>query len=763
MKGIGFGLDRVALLVFDRPKLAMLIMAVVVALAGFGITKLRFDENLRNLFATDSESFSAYVQATEDFVDPENELLVLVEGGEIADPAVFQRLQDFQFELQLLDGVESVYSLFALREPPAADGSAALLVADTSNGLTPALIQRIRAHPILGDRLVSPDGHMMTFTVTPSEPKAPLSVSRELTKQIQATADDLLGGTHLTVTVTGFSVIRATTADIIKRDQIVLNAVGAVIGTVMSLIVFRSVVASIMAAVPAIVGGLCVVGFMGLFGAKVTVMSTVVPALVMIFGYADGMHLCFSWRRHREAGASVVEAEREAQKELAGACALSAITTSVAFLSLTISSVVLVRGFGMSGAIGTIGGMLIVLLLHGLITRAIGRFWKIDPKRKRSNLLEQMEGPSGAVGRFAVRHARVISSVAVVLLVVLGAAHYSVKPENQIRENLPRNNPANAALGRIDQEFGGVFPLQILVPLHGEAATSPDALARIRAVQEAVGKVDGIGSKPLSMWSLAQWLGGEPDATLSDKLNALLDTLPPSTRTRFVGSSDAAMVMATVPEMPSAEAGALVNRVEAAAKAAGGDDVTVTGVTVVNAREGARTINGLNLSLLLSVVVNLGVIALAFRSLPIGAVSFLPNMLPILAIGAMLYVTGRGMQFTTVIALTVAFGIAVNDAVHFLNRFLHVDGGRSLNDRLIDTSAHIGPVLIGTTLIIIAGISTTQTSGMPTIATFGIIASLTLLVGIIGDVVILPALIAGPGRRWFDRRGATDTEKATST
>ena len=231
--------------------------------------------------------------------------------------------------------------------------------------------------------------------------------------------------------------------------------------------------------------------------------------------------------------------------------------------------------------------------------------------------------------------------------------------------------------------------------------------------------------------------------------------LSPETRSRFVSAEGNALVTVSIHELRTGETEALANAIEKAAKAAGGDDVEVTGFTVLNSREGARTISNLNLSLSLSVVANLIVIAFAFRSIAVGVVSFLPNFLPILATGAFLFVTGSGMQFTSVIALTVAFGIAVDGSVHFLNRFLLTGHGTvRLSERLIETSKRIGPVLAGTTLIIVAGLSTTLTSGLPTISLFGRIAALTLAVALIGDVVVLPALMAGLARRWFERRSA---------
>ena len=748
--GIGFGLERIALFAYERPLFGVLVLLVVALLAAFGMTQVRFNDDLRNIFSGDTQTYRDYVAATDEFVDPENELLVLVEGKDLGTPQNFQKLQDFQLELQLLDGVDNVYSLFALRQPPDANGDAAPLVSDASAGLTPDLLKRIRAHPVLGNRLVSADGTAMAFTVTPSEPKAPLEVARKLTNEIRATAKDALGGTDMKATVTGFPVIRYSIADIVRHDQVSLEIIGALIGTVMSLIVFRSFVASILAAAPAIIAALAVVGFMGLTGVKVTVMTTIVPALVMIFGYADGMHLGFAWRKYREAGYGVVEAERLAQRELGGACALSAITTAIAFLSLTISSVTMVRGFGASGAAGTLGGMMLVLIIHGLLMRALGRFWKLRPNRKADNLLVVLERPCAGIGRFTVRYARPLSVLSAILFVLLGAAYYSVKPEHSFREDLPSNNPANAALGRLDRDFGGVFPLEIVVSLKGVDPLSADALGRVRAVQEAVAKVDGVG-QPLSLWNLAEWLDPADPVHAGAALKKMLDLATPTTRSRFVGTNGNALITTTSREMSSSQSAALIDKVDAAIASTGVEGVKVTGVTVINARESTRTINVLNASLLLSVVANLGVIALAFGGLSFGMVSFLPNMLPILAVGSMLFLTGRGMQFTAVIALTVAFGVAVNDSVHYINRFLHTDNDGSLAGRLVETSRRIGPVIIGATLIIIAGVSTTLTSGMPTIGLFGKIAALTLVAGILGDLIVLPALMAGPARRWFDR------------
>ncbi|MCR4283339.1 MAG: MMPL family transporter, partial [Bauldia sp.] len=481
MKSIGFGLERIAWPALLWPRVTGTVFCVLLALAAFGITRLSFDEDLRNTFASGSDAYKFYATATSEFVDPENETILLVEGDDIGEPATFQKLQDFQFELQLTDGVDSVYSLFALREAPNERGDAPLLVKDAGPGLSPELADRIRAHPVLGAKLLSTDGKAMVFVVTPSEQKAPLSVARVLNAKVESLAATMLADSHLTATVTGYPAIRIAIVDLLKRDQLVLNGIGAMIGFVMSLIAFRSIVGASLTAFPAILAGLAVLGGMGLLGAHVTVMSNVIPALVMILGYADGMHLSHAWRKHRDEGKSPLEAEWATQKEVAPACILTALMVAGAFGSLGLSDIALVRGFAISGALAMLVGCPMVLVGHAVGVLLIGRFWARGPTTL--DLLQRAEEPSAALARFVVTWSRPIGLISLGLTVVFAAMYWAAPPEHSVREHLPARNAANAALGRYDAEFGGAFPVQIVVPGSELPVTAPERLRQIGDIQ----------------------------------------------------------------------------------------------------------------------------------------------------------------------------------------------------------------------------------------------------------------------------------------
>jgi predicted RND superfamily exporter protein len=473
------------------------------------------------------------------------------------------------------------------------------------------------------------------------------------------------------------------------------------------------------------------------------------------------MHLSHAWRKHRELGKSTRDAEWAAQIDIGAACMLTAIIVGLAFAALALTDIALVRNFAFTGAVAMIAACPIVLTGHALGVHFIGRFWK--PNHGAIDLLERLENPIARFGAWVVRRARPLAWISAILFVVFGGLYAMVPPAHSVREHLPANNAANAALGRYDANFGGAFPIQIVLPARGEAGLTPERLREIGDVQQAAASVAGV-TTPLSVWSLYEWVGGPDNPTAIGRLETVLAQLPPETRARFIGArTGAALVTVNVQEAQSHILEARFQAVEAAVRAVGVEDAAVTGVTVVTNREASRMISDLNWSLATAIFGDILLLIIAFRNIPIGIVSTLANTMPLFATGALLWLTGHGMQFTSVIALTVAFGIAVDDTIHYINRFLVLQKPTDpLDRRLVATSREIGPVLIGTTVIILGGMSTTFTSGLPTVTLFGIIASITLVIAMAGDLIVMPALIAGYGRRWFEKRRSVDDEPETS-
>ncbi|MCG8651777.1 MAG: MMPL family transporter, partial [Pirellulales bacterium] len=267
------------------------------------------------------------------------------------------------------------------------------------------------------------------------------------------------------------------------------------------------------------------------------------------------------------------------------------------------------------------------------------------------------------------------------------------------------------------------------------------------------------------------------DGNQSDSdLFAFLEQANVSLNSRLISSEhNSAVITAYFNTMPASKLLALIDRIEKdldpLRSENGPTTMKLTGLISVSAKASTEMIGQLNRSLLFAVAFIIGLIGLAFRSPGAGLVSILPNVLPIFVAGAALYVSGFGLQFTSVVAFTIGFGIAVDSTIHVLNRYrLAKLEGNSTADALDVTIKAIGSVLIVSTLVLMAGIGGTMLSELPMVALYGKIIVLLLGTALVGDLLFLPAIIRvvdgwreagkGGGVSQRDRRPAKQTVNA---
>jgi predicted RND superfamily exporter protein len=133
-------------------------------------------------------------------------------------------------------------------------------------------------------------------------------------------------------------------------------------------------------------------------------------------------------------------------------------------------------------------------------------------------------------------------------------------------------------------------------------------------------------------------------------------------------------------------------------------------------------------------------LALAFRSLFVGIVAILPGLFPIVIAGAVLWWRGEGLQFASIVALTVAFGLGLSATIHYLNRLrLEYVPGEDPEVGVRRATALVGPALILTSLVLAFGLGVTIFSDLPSLRLFGWLGAFTLLAALAGDLLILPA------------------------
>jgi uncharacterized protein len=212
---------------------------------------------------------------------------------------------------------------------------------------------------------------------------------------------------------------------------------------------------------------------------------------------------------------------------------------------------------------------------------------------------------------------------------------------------------------------------------------------------------------------------------------------------RFISADeDAVVVSGRVPDLDSSQLLPVVEKLDGALNVARqkhpGYEIAVTGLSAIAARNSANMIEKLNRGLTIEFALVAVFIGLAFRSWVVMFACILPGIFPVVLSGTVLYALGEGLQFASVVALTVSFGLGLSATIHFLNR-LRLEATPEINPALAVERATVlvGPALILTTVVLACGLVVTVFSDLPSLRLFGWLSAFAMVAALVADLFIL--------------------------
>ena len=193
---LALGVERLGLISLRFPWLVAVVALALAIAAGFGLTRLKVDDSLSQLFRSNTPEFRQYEEVTQKFPSSEFDVLAVIEGDSLLDRDSLEKLRDFVTDVQLVDGVDGVISLFSARQPPEGGHTPAPLFPDPlpEGADYDALVKKVMSNEIIRGKLVSEDGKL-SLVVIALDPKIVggkglNSTVREIRKTM---ADDLAG------------------------------------------------------------------------------------------------------------------------------------------------------------------------------------------------------------------------------------------------------------------------------------------------------------------------------------------------------------------------------------------------------------------------------------------------------------------------------------------------------------------------------------------------------------------------------------------
>ena len=276
----------------------------------------------------------------------------------------------------------------------------------------------------------------------------------------------------------------------------------------------------------------------------------------------------------------------------------------------------------------------------------------------------------------------------------------------------------------------------------GDFARARETLDTIATVHTILEKQAGVGNV-WSLETLRRWLAEKAGATDVSTLKEYVSVIPEHLVRRFISADqDAVVVSGRVPDLDSSEILPVIDKLDAALNKVRtehpGFEIAVTGLSAIAARNSANMIQKLNRGLTIEFALVAIFIGLAFRSVVVMFSCILPGIFPVVLSGTVLWLLGQGLQFASVVALTVSFGLGLSATIHFLNRLrLEMKPGVSPELAVERATVLVGPALILTTVVLACGLVVTVFSDLPSLRLFGWLSAFAMVAALVADLFIL--------------------------
>jgi predicted RND superfamily exporter protein len=580
--------------------------------------------------------------------------------------------------------------------------------------------------------------------------------------RLRAVMADLPAGT-----VAGEPVMLRDGFAMLKRDGNLLGTASAVLAGAVLLVSFRSVRWLVVPLAVVLLALWSTRGVLAMIGLKLTMVSTMLSAMVTVVAIATVVHVIVEFRRQREEGLPPAAAIERAIAVLFWPVVGSIATDVIGFGSLIASRVGPVHDFGIMTSVGAV----MVLVAAALVVPFLalwGRF-DADPKRAWGEGVLEL-GLDGLVRRI-VRHPGPILLASTLLVAAAVAGMQWLEVETDFTRNFRRSSPVVASYDMIESRLGGAGVWDVLLPA-GEAidgnvlggmarleqrlrteVTIPDkggravpALTKVMSLADVMAAVSPIPLERLQSTRLGNWL-------VTGALDVIQQQVPQLGRT-FIGhdpedgSTWLRVMLRAHERQPAPQKRAIieqVNRIVAEEFPArdGRPAGEVTGFFVLLSQLVERMLSDQWLTFLLAAAGIFLLLAASFRSLLLAAVALVPNALPIFVVLGLLGWVGERINMGTAMIAAVSMGLSVDSSIHYLAAFRRrLASGQPVAAALETAHQTAGRAMIFSTLALVIGFLALTTSGFIPTVSFGALSCLTLTGGLLGNLVVLPVLLS---------------------
>ncbi|MFZ5568805.1 MAG: efflux RND transporter permease subunit [Thermodesulfobacteriota bacterium] len=713
-------------------KVWIVLMALAVVF-GYNASKVRMDNSMEVWIPLKSPIKTQYERFLQEFGSEEYMLVAFqLPGGLSRDHLVMTgRLSR---ALKKESGIRSVWSLTEIFDRPS-EYIDLFKIMILSSGFAKHL-------------LIAPDGKAAGIIVLLSE--GGLRDRGGVLKRIKETvAATLPHGPE--AFIAGPSVINAELDHISQRNAMIYYPILFAACLFMLLMIFKSLTGVV---VPALMAGFALmltVGWMGILEAELNVITIAVLPLVMVTSLAYSIYFYNDYEGHGEhrppaAVGSHESAVMKAYNNIHLPLFLSALTTVIGFLSLMASDIGPVSDLGLFVALG-IGSTF--LLAISFLPLLLMRFPRPHPKPRPS---EPLHGPAGffpRTGRFVLQSKRWVIAIFSLGMILAGIGMSNLSIETDALMFFPDDSPIVAAYHFIESRFTALAPVEVVITAQDAPWENHlpdyDTRMKIKSFQEDIlQNPEIVTSKSIvDIWE--DTISAELMETSAIPNQRLLQSLETASRYFINDRGTTTRISVRVKSLASNQFQTIVTYIEAKAREHfnGWRDVYITGIVPIIVDMQNQLLQSLMKSFLIAFGIIFGVFLLLLKSMKKAAICMFVNLLPIVVIFGFMGWMDIKLSVATVMIGSIAIGICVDDTVHFITRLKQESYGTAdLHGPLLITLAATGKSIASTSLANLSGFIVLCFSGFVPMQQFGMLTGITIVIAMLADLLLLPALLA---------------------
>lgn len=562
---------------------------------------------------------------------------------------------------------------------------------------------------------------------------------------------------NIDVRVSGMPYIRTMNA------QNIIDEIGIFIGLALAVTAliffffFRSIRATM---ITLLVVGICVVwafGFIGLFRYEISVLMALIPPLIIVIGVPNSIFLINKYQQEVKKHGNQAKSLQRVISKVGNATLMTNVTTAFGFGTFIFTKSQLLREFGIVASINIIGIFLVALFLIPIVYSFLPL-----PKEKHLKHLERrwVEALVKRIESIVRNHRIAVYATTIVLIIVSMIGVFMIKVSGSIIEDMPKGEQFFKDIVFFEEEFGGIMPLEIIIDTKKEKGVmNLGTLKRMDKLEETIDEIPQL-SKPISVLNIVKYskqafYGGNPKfyqlPTNQEKNWILAYTKNATTNTNLLNSyvdstGRYARITTFMKDIGTDKMEIIEERLQQKIDKEFPKEnysVTITGKALVFLKGTNYLIDNLVVSLALAIFLIALFMAFMFRSFKMILISLIPNMFPLLITAGLMGYLGIPLKPSTILVFSIAFGISVDDTIHFLSKYrqeLKANNWRikiSVYNALHET----GVSMFYTSIVLFFGFLVFTVSSFGGTIALGGLVSITLLFAMVSNLLLLPSLL----------------------